>query len=1065
MKHFALDFGHKLLLCSAIAAIIVGGTLNLAKELLPWLPKHRTLIENIIGNTLHQTVRIDRITIGWTKLQPFLQLQNVTVGDLNTHHQPLLTLPEIDLQLNLVQSLWQQHIQFSRITFKKAKFTLYQDKTAAWHIAGSESLSDFTNPKNTSSAFIGWLLSIHHLQFDDFNLVIAAQNWPSFSVNHASVDFKNTAENHQLFAQALVDGPSKAPIALAIHLKGAYTDFPHLNASIYLSIQGLNLQPWLVKKSMHQWQWQQGLIDGQAWAKWHQDHWQSAQISLTAKQLQLTEIKAQPWLIHSNRLDLRATWQPGGTENWHGQMQSAAGQLGFGTLFRSNIPFTAIQAQVNWDDLHVNIPFLMLSTPDIITHAALTLQLPEKTSPIIDLRANAQLLNLNHAALYLPTGIMNPALVHWLDTSIKSGVGGNAQMVLQGPLNHFPFDDHSGLMDIHGQLHGITLNYWPAWPTITDLDADCQFTHQGFNIHSHHGTELGLAIDSIDAVLPHYAAPALLHIHATTHGDLSQGIHFIQQSPLNTSLKALTSSVASGPFALKLNFAIPLSDSNAIQWQSDIVLQRANLAWVNYPLDLSALAGALHLSNNTASSNQLHGQLWGSAINLNVYKALSDSRLHIDGAGTLNSQTLPKAWSFSFIKGVAAYNVQLALSDQTSSMASEFWVLSSLKGLSIQLPSGFDKDALSDAPLKIHGLLDSDGHIERLDATCLLLKQPLNISYQANPLNGQWQVNSPDLSAALMIPEDTHLPWALTINHFRQQAAPVDSTSRAAPLTINLRAIPAMNINGQQLSFGQQVIHHVQLQLRPRNNGIAIENLKLHSDLYQIAAAGNWTTNLSQLTGTLTTKKLSDLLSSFDLPTFIESSDSQVHFNLQWPGSPWQVNFAHLHGHVLATLNNGSLPEVGNNTSSSFGKLLNLLSINSLPQHLSFNFTDLSAKGFGFTRIKGDFTLAAGHVAVPTLTINSALANVNAHGCLNIPEQSYQLVMEVKPHLTSTLPIIATIAAGPIIGAVSLAADMLISPAVSQLASTDYVISGPWANPHYQRYDSYLSASATLHCQ
>ena len=396
-------------------------------------------------------------------------------------------------------------------------------------------------------------------------------------------------------------------------------------------------------------------------------------------------------------------------------------------------------------------------------------------------------------------------------------------------------------------------------------------------------------------------------------------------------------------------------------------------------------------------------------------------------------------------------------------MASEFWIQSALQGLALELPSGFSKTALSEAPLHIHGLLTNDGAIQQIDGRCLLTTQTLKVHYQENPNNAAWQFNSSNLSSTLLIDHNKHLPWVLNIQHFQWQI-PETAKITANPFNFDLTSIPAMNIDAQQLHVGQQFIAHVTLQLRPTTQGIAIKEVKLNTPLYQMTGSGQWTPAFSQFVGDLSTQKLTTLLTHFSLPAFIDSSDSQVHFDLQWPGAPWQVDFTHVKGHLTAIFTNGSLPDVGNSASSSFGKLLNLLSISSLPQHLSFNFSDLSAKGFSFKHIKGEFDLAEQQVNVPALTIDSALANVNAHGCLNLPEQSYQLVMEVKPHLTSTLPIIATIAGGPILGAVSLAANMLISPAVSQIASSDYLISGPWADPNQQRYDSYQAADAALHC-
>ena len=55
--------------------------------------------------------------------------------------------------------------------------------------------------------------------------------------------------------------------------------------------------------------------------------------------------------------------------------------------------------------------------------------------------------------------------------------------------------------------------------------------------------------------------------------------------------------------------------------------------------------------------------------------------------------------------------------------------------------------------------------------------------------------------------------------------------------------------------------------------------------------------------------------------------------------------------------------------------------------------------------------------------------------------------LTVTPYVTSTIPIIATIAGGPIIGAATYAVDKLVGGSIDRLNSYHYLLQGPWANP------------------
>jgi len=310
------------------------------------------------------------------------------------------------------------------------------------------------------------------------------------------------------------------------------------------------------------------------------------------------------------------------------------------------------------------------------------------------------------------------------------------------------------------------------------------------------------------------------------------------------------------------------------------------------------------------------------------------------------------------------------------------------------------------------------------------------------------------------------LPWEVVIQHFQWQASPIAPDFKQAPLEIDPSHLPALNIRIEQFLIGTQNAFNIQAKLRPNASGTTISELKLSNNLYQLEGGGLWTKQHTQVTGTADTSKLQQVLASFALPNFIQADQSHLQFKLQWPGAPWQVTFAGVTGTLKTDLSTGSLPDVGSDhaTSMGLGKVLNLLSINSLPQHLSFNFNDIAAKGFSFNSLEGDFELRQGLLKVPKLQLKSGVADVKAHGCINVSQQNYQLVMQVKPHLTSSIPIIAAIAAGPIIGAVSLVANAVISPTINNITSSTYLLTGPWAAPINQKYASDQAASDLLNC-
>jgi len=56
-------------------------------------------------------------------------------------------------------------------------------------------------------------------------------------------------------------------------------------------------------------------------------------------------------------------------------------------------------------------------------------------------------------------------------------------------------------------------------------------------------------------------------------------------------------------------------------------------------------------------------------------------------------------------------------------------------------------------------------------------------------------------------------------------------------------------------------------------------------------------------------------------------------------------------------------------------------------------------------------------------------------------------MLSISPHVTSSLPVVATLAGGPLAGAVTWVADKLVSKAVTNVTTVNYKVSGPWSHP------------------
>jgi len=141
------------------------------------------------------------------------------------------------------------------------------------------------------------------------------------------------------------------------------------------------------------------------------------------------------------------------------------------------------------------------------------------------------------------------------------------------------------------------------------------------------------------------------------------------------------------------------------------------------------------------------------------------------------------------------------------------------------------------------------------------------------------------------------------------------------------------------------------------------------------------------------------------------------------------------------------------------------LSLNTLARRLSFDFSDLTKKGYAFDIMQGQFTFRQGNAYSKKTYLNGPVAYVSISGRVGLVTEDYNLTMRVSPYLTSSLPIIATIAGGPVAGAVTWVIDKLFSQEMRQHKAYVYKIIGPWAKPRIEEVNLHKSGneSRVLH--
>jgi uncharacterized protein YhdP len=332
-----------------------------------------------------------------------------------------------------------------------------------------------------------------------------------------------------------------------------------------------------------------------------------------------------------------------------------------------------------------------------------------------------------------------------------------------------------------------------------------------------------------------------------------------------------------------------------------------------------------------------------------------------------------------------------------------------------------------------------------------------NAQFQLTQKNSSWaaKIHSLEIDGSIEIPKE--LNNGIIIGQFNTLKLKSFSSDSSSTFSLDPQKIPAMNLSANEFSYDNKNYGAVTVELQPMRRGLNIEKLVMKNSFYSLNLSGIWAREFGQdsssFSGVLSTDNLGEMFKNMGVTDHISAGKGTANFSLSWPGLPSDFETFDLHGNVDINLSSGSIVGLDKavNEKIGLGKILNILSLQSLANKLTLNFNDVSKDGFDFSTMKGNFVLENGNIYTQNGYVDGSVADLYISGTLGLKTQTYDLTLKINPYYTSSLPVIAGIAAGPIIGPVvgvaTWAAGQAIHYATGKLSSYDYHVGGTWAEP------------------
>jgi len=286
------------------------------------------------------------------------------------------------------------------------------------------------------------------------------------------------------------------------------------------------------------------------------------------------------------------------------------------------------------------------------------------------------------------------------------------------------------------------------------------------------------------------------------------------------------------------------------------------------------------------------------------------------------------------------------------------------------------------------------------------------------------------------------------LEHLALDAGAAGGETRAAEAKSDL---PAIDVAAQRFDFRGRWLGELTLDAHPEGDQWRIERLDIVNEHAQFHSSGGWRRtgpgSLTTLAVKVDADNLNAVFKQFGFGDYMRRGSGALQGELAWNGLPQDFALAALAGTMHVEAKDGQFAKI----PTGAGKLLGLLSLQSLPRRALFDFRDVFGEGFAFQRIQGDVKVAKGVLLADDFEISGPAAFVSLSGEVSLPQETQALTMRVIPEVSEGVALAATVFGTPVLGLSTLVLSKLLKNPLGKAVAYEYRVTGSWDNPVVER--------------
>lgn len=1082
---------HVLLVLCISFIILFAVTISVVRLMMPKIERHNYL-QNLTAKILKTPVKIAEVTTGWDGLQPCIYLNNLAIIDKKTG-DTALEIKHLELQINLLSSVWHRQLLPSRLTINGAQLRIVKDKQGQFYLGGLSHQKSSAQHSTRLNDVLVWLLTQSDITLSHVNVdYLGKMQW-----NDIALRIRNDFFKHHLYGSFTLAGKSDTQLQLIATLTDGDDTLSHLNGDVYLSVKHFSQSTWNILQSYFP--------------------------RLQKYSLQDINGSIKAWLYFSKSQLKRIV------------INSAMSHLATQTI-QLNHFVTKIDASINKTQhgFDIHAPVIALADGNLFLNAKLNVNKSQGLPPVIDFVSALNVSDLTKTAYYFSTQGEHSALLKWLRQAFHAGSLDHGIVLYRGPLT-----GGTHQLEAAAQLHHLAISYAPHWPLARDGEVSLYLHNRLLTANSQRIQSMGNWLDQLQMRIPLKKHTAIdLTLHSKT--DANTGWRYLEKTPLPLA-KNLQQLKFKGPVDFQLAMHLPLHKKphHDVMTKGSIKIMNGVLSLSQWHVAFSKINGILKFHNKSLySSNVINASLFSSPLKVRVKTRVTKDKKHViyfNSEGRLSTQAIRSHFPLPlthFFDGSSLFNASLVV-HELKSKGNDLRITTDLIGVKSQgLPKPFSKKAVASRPLTLNitmrrdkplyfkvnyahlascamiynktqqGLQFHSGNIQVGGAQARYTSAPgliingvlselnwahwqkfldqllavqqgkkdkkviavrslslhvnklnaygntfKNVSLNLNPLKHAWKVaiQNNAVNGYIIIPLQRQHKWVAHFSYLHlKKLKAYSKTNLSSPLNV-----PPLQVSINDFSFAERSYGSVKLTVMRMVNGILIKRLALASKNYSLFMRGAWVEKNTQqhtsFSGKIKTNDFGRLISMWRHQSIL-GAEGDVNFSMYWQGSPFNISWPSLSGELNFNLKNGSILVAGTTSQAEIGlgRLLNLLSIDALLSRVETGFRDVTQKGLWFDSLAGDFALQHGVAHTKNILLKGPVAQISANGDLDLGRHTAHVTLHVTPQLTSSVPLIVGIFGGPLAGAAAWLVNRMVGSQIDKLSASTYNVTGPF---------------------